>query len=63
MLGLLFNCVWRLIKLYFFILGVLTFLRSPLEWLSATVTALRNIRGVALGLFVDSSNWIDPIPY
>ena len=63
MLGFLFNCVWSVVKLYFFTLGVLTFFRSPLGWLSATVTALRNIREVALGLFVDSSTWIDPIPF
>ena len=38
MLGLLFNCIWRIIKCYFFILGVLTFCQSPLGWLSSTVT-------------------------
>ena len=63
MLGLLFNLVWGLIKLYFFILGVLTFCRSPLTWLYATASTLVNLREAAIGLFVDSSEWIDPIPY
>ena len=63
MLGFLFNFIWGLIKLYFFTLGVLTFLRAPLGWLYATCHTLGQIRAVFLGVFVDSSNWIDPIPY
>ena len=63
MLGFLFNVIWGLIKLYFFTLGVLAFFRAPLGWLYATCHTLGQIRTVLLGVFVDSSNWIDPIPY
>ena len=63
MLGFLFNCVWGLIKLHLFTLGVVTFFRSPLGWPYATVNTLDNFREVATMFFFDSSNWIDPISY
>ena len=63
MLGLLFNYVWRIIKLYFFTLGVLTFFQAPIGWLYATACTLGSIRGVLIVWFVDSSTLADPIPY
>ena len=63
MLGFLFNCFWGLIKLYFFTLGVLTFFRSPVEWLYTTFNTLDNFHTVAKSVFTSSNTWIDPIAY
>ena len=36
MLGFLTGLIWEVIRLYFFLIGVVAFLQKPLEWLEFT---------------------------